>query len=810
MVGGVAAIDERILQDMLDASTVESLMEAFGRVCGVGAGIFTPTGKRIGEPAHHSSYCRLIYSTREGKAACDQCDRDKIEALIRGDKETSRVYPCHARLIDFCEPICCRVRGQERFIGVFFAGQVLYDAPLKKRTISEIRKVADRYKIDPDELLARYMEAPKLPKELIDDISSWMKEFAKLIGLLVERKAATHSLWLDVINAGDDQDRIVQAIQRNLGQPAVSIFLRRDDAPSGYEDSIFLVATTDRELATRILIPLGAVERPDAIADAIAYRRGEGLTGWVYETGQVLHVVDVWDETCYPQDPHPPDWERKIVEIANVNDIKAFLGVPIYADDSDNTIGVMRAVRLKDEPGFREDEVELLKGVSSVVAGVISKAKLYREHTEKSRALDQTHQLLSTLAEPGVNLKKITSNIAERLGQQHVQRGDWSAVYVLQHLPEGEFQISAAYPPDLPGEHEGFRFPETEGIAGEMLRTGKSFAARDCKETGVSPARPWRSVVAAPILDHGKMWGAVALCGNSSSILQADVNTAWPEVIRCAEHISIVCRLTELFEAKDTETLAKSRLLSLGLVAHDIARPLVEVKFALDRLCSRTPQGDNLATLEGMRDKIVEALDWAGVCENLSTFVRMCQNNPGTAVAEFRQADSTVGNISLSAVAKRALTSVRSQAGKYQAKVKSSLEAETLAVGYEEVLYHALRNLLENAIVRGSRKKEGEYIEGVEVLFSTVSLSEGTTTRIIVEDNGVGIEPKKLEAIRATYKNPTLLWDPSQPAPGFGTMVVGFSVALHQGEVEITSETGQGTRVIITIPSFERKGELLE
>jgi hypothetical protein len=57
-------IDENILMDMLDVSTLQPLLESFGQICGIGARIFTPGGVRIEEPAHHHDFCSLLYTRR--------------------------------------------------------------------------------------------------------------------------------------------------------------------------------------------------------------------------------------------------------------------------------------------------------------------------------------------------------------------------------------------------------------------------------------------------------------------------------------------------------------------------------------------------------------------------------------------------------------------------------------------------------------------------------------------------------------------------------------------------------------------------
>lgn len=804
----VAAVDEKILKDMLNADVVKPLLEAFGRICGVGAGLFTPRGERIGYPANHNRYCEYIYTTKEGEEECKRCDKKKISDLIQNPAETAKAYDCHAHLIDFCEPIYCQIRGEKRLIGVFFVGQVLNaEIVPNQEIITKIQEVAQRCEVNENELLARYISVPKVSASRIEEIRAWMKGFSGLIGLLVERKAATQGLWLDVINAGDDQNQVVRAVQQNLGQAAVSIFLRPHDPPPGDEDTIFLVASTEQKLAARSLVPLAQDDK----RDEIAYPPGRGFTRWVYDTGNVLNIPNVAEDTCYPTYPYKPERggkvrKGKVQEITNADDTQAFLGVPIYGDDLGKPVGVIRAVRLKGQGAFRADEIELLTGIGSIVGEIIRKVRLLREHKEKSNALNQAQHLLATLTRPEADLESVTNELATYLGRRHVNQGKWTAVYVLQRITtQKRFEILAVYPPDL--DHKGYPFPEDSGVAGHMLQNDKRlFAELDCTKTLVQPAKNWESVVAAQIVADKEMWGAVALCGNKDKVSQSDVDAAQAEVLLCAEHISIVCKLTELFEAKNTQAQASARLLSLALDVHEAQVPLQAAVGAAYKLeCQLTGIESQIAV--DMRKNISEALGWASVCYDLSNLIIYCNKDPQSALMRFRDEQRKQGQpkqMNLGGIVDRVVQRVQKTAEFSKARVTYSLGADTWIEAYEEMLYRAFCNLLENAILSGSKIQAGEYREGVQISFSTTSSDDEKKTRVTIQDNGVGICPASLSAIQEVYADPL---NKLYRSPGIGTTLIAFAVALHDGQIHITSRVGEGTCVKVELPSRPRKGE---
>ncbi len=804
---------ETILMDMVAVDTLQALLESFGQICDIGCGIFTPAGVRIGEPAHHHLFCQLLYKTKKGRQCCLECDRKRIKK-IRGSKKFENPYSCHAGLIDFCEPIFCEVAGQRRLIGVFFGGQVLYeDVKPTDEFISELNDVAKKCNVNADELLARYMQVPRVPRKRVGQIKRWIKTFTDLIGLLVEKKAATQQLLLDVIGSANDQDAVVRTVQKHLQPASVSVFLTRDNAPPEFADRIFLVATTSKELASRLPV--------EADLDRVSYKPGEGLTGWVYATGRVLHISDIRDKKCYPQFPYRPEWKHKVKEIPENKQPQAFLGAPIRSDDGGIT-GIIRAVRYKrngSKGDFKYDEIELLTGIASIVGAAIAKAQLYKKHAEKVGALNQAQGLLNTLTEPDTNLDSITNSMVQELGKTYVKKRKWEAVYVLQHLKSSkQFRFVATFPPNLRKEFRGEPFPDTEGVSGHILyKTRETFASTNCAKDRVKPTTPWTSVVCAPIFHEDKMWGAVSICCERE-LSQTDVNLATPKITQFANDMSLVCRLSEILDAKNTAALVASNVLSLNLEAHEVYKSLEGSQETVDNLF-RLISGEERKTVEDLAKEIDESKSWADVCLDLGKYIKLCQIKPDTALETFRKkhlpcikeekSDNELEHpgeeISITKVAQKALSSVQGLISKRKTDMKARIMDGGVIVGDENLLYRALRNLLENAIVHSSKipGKAGRFRKGLEVLFSVTRDDSTGITKIVIQDKGVVMNPKILAASREIYADPTLLRSTSF-APGFGTMIVAFAISVHLGSISLESESSKGNQVCIQIPSYKR------
>ncbi len=799
---GDLPVDNTILQDMVDSETLESLLEAFGNLCGIGVGIFTPLGKRIGKPAHHSPYCHLIASTSAGEEACHRCDTNRVTAIIQ-HSSISVPYECHAHLIDFCEPLYRGSQEERQLIGVFFAGQLRDEnTPVTNETIRSVLDTAKKYGIDdPAELVAQYIQVPRCSKSRIEAIQDWMKHFARLIGLLVEKKATTQRLLLNVIRSGDDQHAILQAVQRDLLPAAVSLFLRRPQFCAEGDDRIFLVATTYAQLAEQL--------EADPSSDDLSYASGEGFTGWVYSRKTPIRIADLRKEECLSEREDAPEWRHKVKEIPDVSKTKSFIAVPVRSEEG-ATIGVLRAVRVDGQPDFTNDDLELLFGIASVVGAAVSKAELVKTHAGRVRSL------LDSLADPNTTLDSVTDRMAESLGETYVDHGPWEAVHIVRHYGTlKEFCMLGVYPPDHRAgaiQEKGHTYRDDTGVASHMLKTRKSFAHHDFPKSDVSPALDWKCVAAAPIVHRNKFWGAVTLCGNN--VQPSDVYDTLSEVEHFAQQMSNICLLSETLDTNTGASEAISKLVSLSGVLHETKNDLETAQVTIDRLREQLG-GDAEETASDLAELIRASVRWMSVCQALGRFIASCRREPDTAVRDFWQDRLDISGraarvdqshqIDVKTLVQNVRASVSELETKYETKVEVSLEADTVVEGDENLVYHAVRNLLENAFVWGSRPGEGAGIrKGVPIICRVTASEDGRETCILVRDQGAGMDPPTLAATMEVYKYPTRLGSLALGL-GIGTMITAFVAAVHEGRVSVKSEPECGTTVRFSLPSTRKE-----
>ncbi|RNJ62884.1 MAG: two-component sensor histidine kinase [Porphyrobacter sp. IPPAS B-1204] len=122
------------------------------------------------------------------------------------------------------------------------------------------------------------------------------------------------------------------------------------------------------------------------------------------------------------------------------------------------------------------------------------------------------------------------------------------------------------------------------------------------------------------------------------------------------------------------------------------------------------------------------------------------------------------------------------------------ITAEPMVLGDRQQLEQVVRNLVDNAL------KYGAADAPVSVV---LDLAQGDLARIAVADKGEGIAPEQIPHLTRRFYRTDPGRSRASGGTGLGLAIVKHIVERHRGRLDITSQLGQGTRVVVRLPLAE-------
>jgi two-component system phosphate regulon sensor histidine kinase PhoR len=122
------------------------------------------------------------------------------------------------------------------------------------------------------------------------------------------------------------------------------------------------------------------------------------------------------------------------------------------------------------------------------------------------------------------------------------------------------------------------------------------------------------------------------------------------------------------------------------------------------------------------------------------------------------------------------------------------LAAEPLVLGDLQQLEQVVRNLVDNALKYGAADRP---------VHVTLDLAQGDQARIAVVDEGEGIAPEQIPHLTRRFYRTDPGRSRASGGTGLGLAIVKHIVERHRGRLDITSELGKGTRVVVRLPLAE-------
>lgn len=500
--------DSLLLQNSRELPTLREMLDSFAKVQQIGVGLFTTDCQRISGSSIHSRFCHLIRNAKKdgiasGSAECEACDKDHFP--FNGDLQ--KPYRCHAGLIDFSVPL---LTSKQVLIGAIFGGQVI-DHALTKEDFARFRDLAQKYGIEETELFEAATQVKKVSEKDIQDLVSLTGTIAKTITQLLERKSQEHEFILQLSSTADVEQlcsHVIRYIQAITCAEACSIFLRDDP----HSDTVVLKATSSPFLKAKI--------------GKAAYAAGEGLTGWVFQQGQPILISSLNDLKELDSYSPPAVWRALHIEMKAKENAGSFLAAPLLLKGIDgNTnkiLGVIRATREQGLPPFCNEDLTTLQGIARLIVNSIESAQNQlqaRSDALAFEALSRASKLLNMAPDPSKVFDAILSS-----GLSIVQKKPGNCTLcVLEHVADkGKFVITHGCGTDFRDAYVGKRFSDSEGLAGEVLRTQKYCLSHDVQKERhyVNLIENVMSALVVPVWLQKRIAGVITIASDASNAFQ--------------------------------------------------------------------------------------------------------------------------------------------------------------------------------------------------------------------------------------------------------------------------------------------------
>jgi PAS domain S-box-containing protein len=518
---------------------------------------------------------------------------------------------------------------------------------------------------------------------------------------------------------------------------------------------------------------------------------GQGIAGWVAQTGQAVRVNDVY------LDPRWDDGVGRIIDF----EIRSLLSVPLR--HREEIIGVIEIAN-KRQGEFTDDDLSLLEAVAGIASGAMENARLYaatQTHAEELAMLHEIGLALTATLDPSA-VVRVALSLIQRFFKTE-------GVALLQLVPQtGEMYTVWALAEGTPVETPT-RLQLDEGIVGWVLRKRQPALIEDAQSdprwlgrvdrcASQYLGKPVRGVMVVPLLTPEEATGVILVSSTEPGVythhelstLQAIAATLAVALENARLYASerekrtqlriVTTRLAEVEEderrrlARELHDQVGQNLIALGLNLKIVSTQVCDQEDRSEAVRGQLSNRlDDTAALvkqittsirnvmDDLRPPALEefgliaALHWYGTTFTSRVDVPVAIRGPEPAV----RLPSLI-EMALFRIAQEALTNVARHAEATRVTVTVTIDEETMRGDFSDV-------------VRGEPS-------------SPVRGEPSWMVRLVVADDGVGFDLQR------------------RPEPGerqhWGLVTMAERAEAVGGSCRVESSPGEGTKVIVEVP----------
>jgi len=496
-------------------------------------------------------------------------------------------------------------------------------------------------------------------------------------------------------------------------------------------------------------------------AEELKLRVGEGLTGWVAQTGKPARVGDVTKDKRY---------------IMLRSEVRSELAVPLEVG------GEVRGVLNVDSDrldAFSVDDQELLESLAAQAARVIQNTWLYEQLRLKARLLESLASVSRTI-NSALNLDEVLQTITRDAAQ--LMQAKMCSLLMLDETRTW-LDLRASH-----GAGEMYirkpRLSVSESLLGAVVRRKKAVQVHNVQTSAgyqnveVARQEGLVSLLSVPLMFGNEAIGAL----NIYTVMPYQFSNEEIRILASFAELSAIAiekaRLYERLVDAEEQMRQNEKLSALGLlaaeVAHEIRNPLTVMKMLYHSLDLKFPGKDPRAEDARLMGEKIEHLN--KIVERILDFARTTE--PRLVPVDL---NAVVGELSLL---------VRHKLANQGVKMIRTLQADLPEVmGDAMQLEQAFLNLILNATEA--------MPQGGSLTISTRATGDAPKC-VVVEfaDTGEGMSEEQCSKAFRSVLNTT-----KAKGTGLGLAIVGRTIETHGGELNIQSQIGRGTTISIQFPA---------
>ncbi len=375
--------------------------------------------------------------------------------------------------------------------------------------------------------------------------------------------------------------------------------------------TLYLLSDDGSELWSKVVQSGEALE--------IRLKVGEGIAGWVASSGEIVNIVDAYEDTRF----------QPAVDLRSGYRTRACLTVPMR-NSLGAIVGVLQVLN-KQGPGgdnapFTEDDVELLLALGSQAAVAIENSKLYlsvlsakAELEQKSHELEALYEVekeLSAATDLDSLLERILTRAASLLGAEA------GSIALLSSSGDALELRTVVGPAADRLRHErlelgqgllGWAVAHRQGVVSNAAAADPRHASEFARLHGVSPV----SLIAAPVLSGDTVVGGIEVVDRRGG-QGFDDNDLKLLVLIAGQVGQAIALARSRDEHRDQDRLASIGRLMAG-VLHDLKTPMTVISGYAQLMAAC----DDAAQRERYVDSILRQFDiMSGMTREVLQFAR--------------------------------------------------------------------------------------------------------------------------------------------------------------------------------------------